>query len=397
MNGMSTNDESARTRIDGLFKVALGVGILGVIAVGLGCSVDRTQFLQSYLFAYLFWLGVSLGCLAFGILHHLTGGRWGVRLKRVLEAGMNTLPLMALAFLPIWTNLETLYSWSRPGAMVGDEVLQKKAFWLNVPGWSVRAVLYFAIWILCAWFVSSRSKRRDVTGDAQADRGVRFLAGPMIIVYAVTVTAATVDWAMSLEPHWFSTMFGVIYIAGQGISAMAFGILVTAWLRRDARLGRLFTPAHFHDLGTLMFALTLFWMYVTFSQYLIIWSGNLAEETPWYLHRMGHGWQNVAISLVALGFFLPFLLLMQRKLKAQAHLLVGVAVIVIVARFIDMYWQIEPAFHREGFVAPHWMDLAMPFAIGGIWVAFFAWLLRDRPVTNVQLEMIHAEAHAAHH
>jgi hypothetical protein len=393
---MNTNSESSRARLGSLIGIGAGVGLLGAIAVGLGWAKDPTQFLHSYLYAYLFWLGLSLGCMAFGLLHYLTGGRWGHKLKRILEAGMLTLPLMAVLFLPIWLNLERLYPWARPGVMDSDPVLHKKAFWLNTPGWTIRAAVYFAIWIGCALLMASRSKKRDVTGDEKADNGVRFLAGPLIIAYALTVSFASIDWAMSLEPHWFSTMFGVIFIAGQGITTMAFAIIVCAWLRKDVQFGKLFSPSHFHDMGTLMFAFTLFWTYTSFSQFLIIWSGNLAEETPWYLHRMGHGWEQVAISLVALGFFIPFLLLLQRKLKHQAGMLTAVAVVVLIARHFDLYWQIGPAFQPH-FTGPHWMDLATTLAIGGIWVALFAWLMKSRPVTNRQIEMIHTEAQAAHH
>lgn len=397
---MSTTSESSRARLDGLMKVSFAVGLVGAIGVGLGAAQGddgRTQFMQSYLFAYLFWLGLSLGSMALAILHYLTGGRWGVRLKRVLEAGMMTMPLMAVLFIPIWMNLETLYPWARPGALDASEALHKKAFWLNVPGWTTRIFVYFGVWIFFSWLLAARGKKRDVTGDPKADRAVRFFAGPMIIAYAITITFAVVDWAMSLEPAWFSTMYGVIYMAGQGIATLAFAILICAWLRKDDQLGRLFGQAHFHDLGTLMFAFSMFWTYVSFSQYLIIWSGNIGEETPWYLHRTGHGWQNVAIALVVLGWFLPFLLLMQKRLKQQAHLLVGIAVVVLVARFVDIYWQIGPAFHHEGFEGPKWMDLAMPFAIGGFWVGTFAMLLKSRTITNDQIAMIHAEAAAAHH
>ncbi|MBK7876169.1 MAG: hypothetical protein IPJ77_10505 [Planctomycetes bacterium] len=397
---MNTISESSRARLDSLMKIGIGVGVLGAIGVGLGLAQNvegnKLQFLQSYLYAYLFWLGLSLGSLAFAILHYLTGGRWGVRLERILQSGMGTLPLMLLLFLPIWMNMQELYPWSRPGAM-DSALMHKKVFWLNAGGWTTRIFVYFGIWLACAWFLTSRAKKKDVTGDQNADSGVRFLAGPMIILHVLAVTFAVIDWAMSLEPEWFSTMYGVIFVAGQGISTLAFAVLICAWLRKDEQFGKLFSSAHFHDLGTLMFAFSMFWTYTSFSQYLIIWSGNIAEETPWYLHRTGHGWQNVAIALVVLGWFLPFLLLMQRKIKKQAHLLVGVAVIVLVARHFDLYWQIGPAFHHDGFHGPHWMDLAMPFAIGGFWVALFAWLMKARPITNNQVEMIHAEAHAAHH
>jgi len=391
---MNTISESSRQRLDTLMKIGFGVGILGAIGAGLGWANDKTQFLHSYVFAYLFWLGLSLGSMGFAMLHLLTGGRWGQRLKRILESGMSTLPLMALLFLPVAFNLHELYPWSHPGAADHDPVLAKKAFWLNEPGWYARAGIYFAIWFACIALLVTQSKKRDATGDAKADGTARFLAGPMIIAYSLSMTFAAFDWAMSLEPQWFSTMYGVIFLAGQGISTLAFAILICTWLRKDEQFGKLFSPDHFHDLGTLMFAFSMFWTYTSFSQYLIIWSGNISEETPWYLVRTGHGWQTVAIALVAFGFFLPFILLMQRKLKQKAHLLSGMAVVVLIARHFDLYWQIGPAFNHD-FHGPHWMDLVLPFAIGGFWVGLFAMFLKARPVTNQQLEMIAAPA--THH
>lgn len=394
---MSQLSESSRARLGGLMKVGLGIGILGAVVVGLGAAKDKAQFLHSYLYAYFFWLGLSLGSLAFGILHHLTGGRWGVRLKRILESGMSTLPLTALFFLPIALNVREIYPWAVPGAVESDPLLHQKAWWLNETGWLLRAAICFAVWIGCAMLLTSQSRKRDATGDPKADGTARFLAGPMLLAYVMTMTVAAIDWAMTLEPHWFSTMFGVIFVAGQAITTLGFAVLICAWLKKDEQFGQLFSPAHFHDLGTLMFAFSMFWTYTSFSQFLIIWSGNLAEETPWYLHRIGHGWQNLAIALVGLSFFIPFILLMQRKLKQQAHLLVGVALICLVGRHFDLYWQIAPAFHREGFHGPHWLDLVMPFAMGGFWLALFAWFLKGRPITNQQVEMIRAQAHAAHH
>ena len=198
---MNTISESSRARLDSLMKIGVGVGVLGAIGVGLGLAQNvegnKLQFLQSYLYAYLFWLGLSLGSLAFGLLHYLTGGRWGVRLERILQSGMGTLPLMLLLFIPIWMNMQELYPWSRPGAM-DSELMHKKVFWLNTGGWTTRIFVYFGIWLACAWFLTSRAKKKDVTGDKSADSGVRFLAGPMIILHVLAVTFAVTDGAMSL-------------------------------------------------------------------------------------------------------------------------------------------------------------------------------------------------------
>lgn len=388
---MNTISESSRSRLDSLMKIGVGVGILGALAVGLGLAqnvdANKPQFLQSYLYAYLFWLGLSLGSLAFGILHFLTGGRWGIRLERILQAGMGTLPLMALLFLPIWMNMQELYSWSRPGAM-DSELMHKKAFWLNASGWTTRIFIYFAIWMFCAWLLTSRGKKRDATGDKNAESGVRFLAGPMIILHVLAVTFAVIDWAMSLEPAWFSTMFGVIFVAGQGISTLAFSVLICAWLRKDEQFGKLFGADHFHDLGTLMFAFSMFWTYTSFSQYLIIWSGNLPEEIMWYLHRMQGGWTTLAIILVVSHFAAPFFLLLMRGIKRNAGLVRKVAMWMIFARLIDLFWLVAPETEHEGgpismLGALSWQTAIVPLGLFALWVGLYMQQLRQRPLLPV--------------
>jgi hypothetical protein len=202
-------------------------------------------------------------------------------------------------------------------------------------------------------------------------------------VYGVTMTLAAVDWAMSLEPHWFSTMYGVIFVVGQALSTLAFAIVASSWLHKREPFRRWLSADHFHDLGNLMFAFVLLWAYTTFSQFLIIWSGNVSEETPWYLARTRGGWQGAALALALFHFVLPFLLLLWRRIKRNTSVLPWVALLLLAMRFVDVFWLVAPAFHPEGLVV-HWLDVVVPIAIGGFWVAFFVQNLKGRPLLSLQ-------------
>ena len=378
-----TATHSIRADIDRVQRAALLVGVLagiGVVVLGLR---DAQQFYRSYLFAYLFWLGLSLGSLAIVMLHHTTGGSWGFAIRRLLEAGMRTLPLMALLFLPFLLAIDRIWPWAVHGAADHDPLLAHKAPYLNVPFFVGRAVFYFACWISLGWIMLRLSAKQDRTGDPGPERRARTLAGPGLGLYGLTMSFAAFDWAMSLEPLWFSTIYGAIFIVGQVLSTLAFSIVAAAWLRRRPPFTRFLGAGHFHDLGSLMFAFVLLWAYVGFSQYLIIWMGNVSEETPWILHRTGHGWQNLAVMLVLFHLAVPFFLLLSRKVKRSTGMLATVAVALILMRFADLYWLIGPAFHREGF-ALHALDVLTPVALGGLWIAFFVRSLKGRPLISLQ-------------
>jgi hypothetical protein len=394
---MMSTTANIRSHFDRLQRRALLIGALATAVALYGAFTDSTQFFRSYLFAYFFWLGLSLGSLAIVMLHLITGGSWGFAIRRLLEAGMRTLPLMALFFVPILFAIQTLYPWAAHDAAAHDELLQHKAPYLNVPFFIARSVLYFALWIGTSWILLRYSAKQDRTGDAGPGRRARTLAGPGLGMYGLTMTFAAVDWAMSLEPHWFSTMYGVIFIVGQALSTLAFSVVVAAWLQKRPPFSRFLSTSHFHDLGNLMFAFVMLWAYVSFSQYLIIWSGNLAEETPWYLHRTGHGWEALAIGLIVFHFAVPFLLLLSRKSKRNSQVLAIIALGLLAMRFVDLYWFIGPAFHRDGF-AIHWLDFVTPVAIGGLWLAWFIRQLKGRPLISLQdsaLERMLEEPHPA--
>ena len=356
-------------------------GVAGLVALGAGAFGNPEQFFQSYLPAFIFVFGLALGSLALLMLQHMTGGAWGMMIRRIVEAGSRTLPLVAVMFLPLLFGLRHLYIWAVPEIVAADTVLQEKAPYLNVGFFVARAALFFAIWLACAYLLNrwSAEQDREVPGGDQPK--FRVLSGPGLLIYGLTVTFASVDWVMSLDPHWFSTIFGLLFMVGQSLSAMALAILVLALLAGDEPfLGRL-KPAHLHDLGKLMFAMVMLWAYLGFSQFLIVWAGNLPEEIPWFIARLNGGWQWVALVLTVGHFALPFLLLLSADLKKNMPALALVATGIIFMRYVDTYWLIAPAFAHGGDPTafhPHWMDAAALAGLGGLWLAAFFRLLQGR-------------------
>lgn len=363
---------------------ALIVGVLAAAALAYGALDAPTQFFRSYLVAFLYWIGFALGSLVLLLIHHVAGGNWGLRLRRSLEAATRTLPLLALLFVPIAFGIHDLFEWSHQDVVAHDQVLQHKSVYLNETFFLVRAAIYFAIWLSLAFFLNRWSAEQDVRGKTPAlARKFTLLSRGGILLYALTITFASVDWAMSLEPHWFSTIYGVLFAGGQLLCAMAFTIAVAARVADRGALAKAFSPAIFHDLGKLMLAFTMLWAYFAFSQFLIIWAGNLPEEIPWYLNRLEGGWQYFGIAIILFHFALPFATLLSRDLKRRGTLLAKVAAFVLLMRFVDMYWVITPAFSPKDF-APHWLDAAAFLAVGGLWLAFFVRQLQKRPLLPLQ-------------
>lgn len=379
------NQQLARLRMPGLI-----VGVVAAVICAVAAFMAPTYFFPAYLVAFLFWWGVSLGCLALALLTHLTGGGWGRSIRRVLEAGYSTLPLTALAFIPIVFGAPYLYEWAQPEHVAHDVILQRKAAYLNLPFFTYRAIGYFAVWILLGMWVSWISSGARPEDEAGRRRSLALLAGPGLIVWVLTVTFASVDWAMSLEPHWFSSMFGVIILAGQGISALAMAIIAIVVLRMYRPIAEVATSPRLHDLGNLLLAFVMFWTYVSFTQYLIIWSGNLPEETPWYIKRSANGWEYVGLLLIGLNFLAPFLLLLIRQTKRNLQRFISVAVLLVVMRLVDLYWTVIPTFSPGRFWL-NWVILVAPLAIGGFWVALFAWRLPARAALPIVEKVPHEE------
>jgi hypothetical protein len=382
-------------------RPALFVGGAALTICAVGGFFSPAQFFRSYLFAFLFWAGVALGCMAVAMLHHVTGGAWGLPIRRPLESGSRTLPLMLLLFLPIPLGARKIYEWADPAAVARDPILQYKSAYLNLPFFTGRALLYFAAWLAFAYFLNRWSLEQDRTGDRPIARRLQMLSSAGLVAYGLTVTFASIDWAMSLEPHWFSTMYGVLFIAGQGLTAFAFIILVLVSLSSREPLAGYVGPRHYHDLGKLMLAFVMFWAYVSFSQYLIIWAGNLPEEVPWYLRRLQGGWGWIGVALILLHFLLPFLLLLPASANRNPRILAGVAALVVAMRLVDVFWLTQPAFAGhdggEAHFRIHWMDFLAPIGIGGLWIAAFLWQLGKRPLLPMNdPEMQEGLAHGSH-
>ena len=362
---------------------ALVVGVVFLLPCIAGWSSNPGQFFHSYLLAYIFWVGIALGCLAILMVQHVTGGAWGLVIRRLLESATRTIPLMALLFLPLALGTHVLYEWARPEEVSRKAILQHKSFYLTVPYFWTRAVVYFLVWYALAWFLNKWSLEQDrAAAQPRIARRLEALSAPGLVLFGLTATFASVDWVMSLEPEWFSTIFGLLFIAGQGLSAMAFVIAAVVILAKQKPLSQVISPGHLHDLGKLLLAFVMIWAYFAFSQYLIIWSGNLPEEISWYARRLGAGWQWVGLALVVFHFALPFLLLLSRDFKRRASLLGRLAAAVIVMRLVDLFWLIAPGFRPES-IGVHWMDLAAPVGLGGIWLAFFAGQLKQRPLLPI--------------
>jgi hypothetical protein len=363
---------------------AVGLAFLLILIVAALISVDqRKQFFQSYLVSYLFWIGIALGSLALLMLQYLTGGEWGLIIRRVLEAATRTLPLMAILFAPIIKGAHYIYPWTHAEEMHQTLALEEKArLYLNLPFFAGRAALYFAIWILLAYLLNKWSMEQDRTGDGRFNRRMRMISGPGLAALVLVVTFASVDWAMSLNPDWFSTIYGLLFVVAWSLSALAFVIAVIAFLANHAPLAGVVRPGHFQDLGKLMLALVMLWAYFAFSQFLIVWSGNLPEEIQWYLPRLRGGWGVIALLVVIFHFAFPFLLLLSASLKRNARKLLVLAGLILLMRMVDLFWMIAPEFWPER-VHISWMDVLALLAIGGLWLGMFLWQLSKRPLLPI--------------
>lgn len=389
--------------------VALFV-IAAVIAFLVGGPV---QFFRSYLVGFFFVTGLAVGSLVWLMLGHMTGGGWAIMSRRIFEAATRTLPLAALLFLPLVVSLfvhdhgHSLYEWSDPHAVAADKVLQYKArYYLNVPFFIVRGVFYFAVWLALAYFMNKWSAQQDASGDPRIRRKMQDVSGPGILLFGLTVTFAAVDWGMSLEPHWFSTIYGLIAMAGWGLSALAFAITVASFLVRHEPLDHVYAPLHFHDWGKLLLAMVMLYAYFSFSQFLITWSGNLLEEIPFYLRRLRGGWQYVGLAMILFHFALPFALLLSRSLKRHGSTLRRVALLLLFMRVVDLIFLFAPASqqgHDQTTSGIHLTDfvtmIGMTAGLLGIWLYFFFAQLAKRPLVPTgepNLEKALEAAHAHH-
>lgn len=385
---------TAPPRVDRIGQRALIVGAAGLALWALGFVLvgDKTQVFRSYLLGFVFWLSVALGCFALLLIQHLSGGAWGIVIRRQLEAATRTLPLLLVLFLPVAVSLfaSHLYIWADPNVVAADPLLQYKQKYLNVPFFLARAAFYFAVWFLMAYLLNKWSRLQDEATEPRTyKRKMQDLSGPGLVFLGGTVTFASVDWLMSLDPHWMSTIFGILFMGGMALAAMAFIITMIVTLAKYEPMNHVIAGRHLNDLGKLMLAFVMLWAYFSFSQFLISWSGNLPEEAPWYINRLQGGWKYMAGALILFHFVLPFFLLLPRKANRNAKLLVSVAILVIVMRYVDLYWLVGPPSHgNEGHAGGstfhfHWLDVVAPIGVGGIWVWFFIGQLKKAPLLPI--------------
>lgn len=397
---MTIGPYNAPPNVNRVQQRAFMVGaVFSILFLG-GFFLDRRQFFQSYLFAYSFWAGISVGSLALLMLQHLTGGGWGLVIRRVLEAATRTLPLILVLFVPIVFGAHQIYSWTDAHKLAEHPVLQEKAKYLNLSFFTVRAAIYFAIWLALAYFLNRWSLLQDRTADRQFTKRMQLLSGPGMVLFVFTVTFASIDWFMSLDPEWSSTIYGFVFVAAWSLSALAFTIAVMAALSKYEPMKDIVAQLHFHDLGKLLLTLVMLWSYFAFSQFLIIWSANLPEEIRWYLPRTRGSWGAIALIVIILHFAFPFLFLLSRSFKRNAGKLVIVAVLILVMRLVDLFWMIAPNFTGEHFHVS-WMDLVGPVAMGGLWLGAFARALTSRPLIPIndplyETVLVQKHAHAEH-
>jgi hypothetical protein len=380
---MTAQDFRAPESIDRIRQRALIAGVVGVLICVVGLIKAPDRFFPSYLLAFIFVLGLSLGSLGLLMLQHLTGGKWGIMIRRPLESATRALALVAVLFVPIFFGMKYLYGAWLNAPPSGEGALSEfQRSYLTPNGFRVRAILYFAVWGILVFLFNRWSREQDANPeDTSIRRRFKMLAGPGIILYVFVMTLAAIDWAMSLSPHWASTIYGFLFVAGQLISSMSLMIAIVVLLARTGPLSGVLKPGHIHDLGKLLLAFVMLWAYFQFSQLLIIWSGNQPEEITFYYARLHSQWGVVAVIVLIFHFFVPFFLLLSRDLKRNPKLLPAVAIWLIFMRLVDLFWYTRPEFTPTAL--PNIWDLAAALALGGLWFFFFAGQLKQLPVLPV--------------
>ena len=353
---------------------SLIVGVIFAVLSAIGALLRPEEFFRGYLIGYMAWLGVTLGSMAILMLRHLTKGGWGMVIRRILGAAMRTVPLMALLFLPILFGLPKLYIWARPLNSIADPHVQEHLReltrnYLSIHGFVIRAVFYFLIWGTLAFFLTKWSAEQDRPTVRDNTRRFKAVSAAGLILYAFTISFAAIDWVMSLDPSWISTIYGLLFLIGQVLSALCFAVVVERILFDYKPMSQLLKPDYVHDHGKLMLAFVMVWAYFEFSQWLIIWAGNLPEEITWYVRRLTGGWGSIGLTLAMFHFGVPFVLLLSRPFKRDVRRLALLATWLIVMRYLDLIWIIEPNFSKTFHLT--WADVIVPLAIGGLWLAYF--------------------------
>jgi len=377
--------------VNRLRTLSLGIGGIALIIWIVGAYFNTEQALRSWLLGFIFWGGIGIGCIGVLMLQYLTGGAWGIVIRRIAEAGSRTLPMIALLFLPLAVGVTSLYEWTHLPPT--EHIIEARGWYMTASGWIIRSVVYFALFGVMVYFLNKWSAAQDQSanfeeGSRWLERASKF-SGPTMVIYALVVTFAVVDWVMTLDPHWFSTIWGLLFVAGWALSCFCFSVVILAFLADKAPMNRILGRRHFHDIGKLMLALVMVWAYFNFSQFLIIWSGNIPEETGWYLTRMKGGWGYIAWALILFHFAFPFLVLLKQDTKRNYRYLATLAIFILIMRLVDMFFLIAPNPRidthglAQGAFVISWMDIVAPIAVGGTWLWYFFGQLAKRPLLPI--------------
>jgi hypothetical protein len=351
-------------------SIAMTIFAVGLAASIVALLVDRAHFYHAWLVGSMFWLTLAAGGLFFVMMHHLVGATWSVVLRRIAEAVMAVLPYMILALVPVIWGVHDLYHWNHADIVAADEALQGKTAYLNFPFFVIRTVIYFAVWTILVRMLYKASLRQDGGHTEQLHSRFRHVSAPGMILFAFTLTFAAFDWLMSLDAHWYSTIFGAYIFAGGVVALLAFLPLVSMLLRRQGVMADMITVEHYHDMGKLLFAFVIFWAYMAFSQYFLIWYGNIPEETEWFVRRWTGSWKTISLILVFGNFVIPFFILITRVAKRRLVMLGIFAVWLLFMHWVDLYWVVMPSLYPDG-AHLSWIDLAPITAIGGAFIARF--------------------------
>jgi len=386
--------DGAGGRVAGIAAV-IGLLAIGVsVVLGLSVGAGGARFYFSYLVSFCYFLSIALGALFFVLIQHVTRAGWSVVVRRFAEAiSMNVIPF-ALLFIPVILGMNHLYHWTHADAVAHDHLLAWKAPYLNTTFFIIRVAIYFVIWGLLARYFFSRSGLQDETGDWKITIRMQNWSAPGLVLFALTVTFFAFDCLMSLDPHWYSTIFGVYYFTGGAVGFFALLPIVTHLVQRSGRVTNAISPEHYHDMGKLVFAFVVFWAYIAFSQYMLIWYANIPEETVWFLKRQTGDWTKLSLFLLFGHFIIPFIMLISRWVKRRSGVLFVGAFWVLLVHWADIYWLVMPEMpsvrHGDvGQVPLHLLDLTCFIGLGGLFIAVMAWLLRKRaliPVKDPRLE-----------
>lgn len=383
MNTVSVNLEGLKTsqlrpQLASIRNIALGMLVVGVVltAIGFVLPGGAASFFPSYLVAYLFWLGVTTGSLGLWMVHNTSGGGWGFIIRRPMEAATRLLPLMAVLYIPILLGLHRLYPWARPEEVAKSKALQYQQWWMNQPFFLTRVIVLFASWMLIAYFLNKWSAQQDESDDPLILHKMNMLSAPCIVWFVLSVTVLAVDWVMTLTKDWVSSIIGFLFVVGQGLSTFALmQILVTRLGGGSSILDRV-PRRYYRDLGNLTLAFILLWAYMSYSQFLITYSGNTAEESVWYVQRELAGWPIIGFGLIAFHFAFPFLVLISSSVKVRIQNMAKLGFYLIVVRFLDLTYWVQPTFRDHLAITP--MDIGLFLAMGGVWLALWTWQMEDR-------------------